>query len=240
MIRVKHELTTGSGYVILEKIIPLDLIDKLFDRLNETYPVRASSSNKKYAEKDDIKNLPDISVWWSQLLLDWDEVIQIDQKLHPIILDHLPTAMLYTSDMVVTEPNSTYTNPHIDTPHRFEKYNYNKKLLGIQCVVALNDLDEHTGSTGLVPKSQHIDFNIGLCYKGLYLDFFKLNKTQPKMSKGSVLIYNSRLLHSTMPITQKTRRPALLLNYLDSSIIDDVKSIDNIWKSNGNIDTNTE
>lgn len=234
MNKVKHELTTGPGYLVLEKFIPETIINNLNDRLDELYPVRATNKHKKYAENDEAKNLPDTCVWWSQMLLDWDDVIQIDQKLHPIILDHLPTAMLYTSDMVVTEPNSTYINPHIDTPHRFEKYNYNKKLLGIQCVVALNDLDEHTGSTGLVPKSQHIDFNIGLCYKGLYLDFFKLNKTQPKMPKGSVLIYNSRLLHSTMPITQKTRRPALLLNYLDSSIINDVKSIDNIWSSNGN------
>lgn len=234
MIKIKHELTSGTGYIVLEKFIPRELIDYINLRLHELHPVRASNKHKKYAENDEIKNLQDICVWWSQMVLHWYEVQLVDKLLYPVILEHLPNSVLYSSDFVTIEPNTNWINPHVDTPHRFEKYNYDKRLLGIQCVVALDDLDSHTGATGLVPKSQNIDFNIHLCYKGLYKEFFKTNCIQPKLPKGSVLLYNSRVLHSSMPIEQKTNRPALLLNYLDSSIIDDVKSMDNIWGSNGN------
>lgn len=234
MMKIKHELKTGPGYIILEKLIPEKLIENINSRLSELKPVRASSKNKKYAEREDIKTLPDIAVWWSKMISDWDEVIKINQLIYPYVIEHLTNAELYSSDIVVIEPNGNWINPHVDSPHRFKKYNYDKRLLGIQGIVALTDLDENSGSTGLVPKSQNIDFNINLCYKGLYEEFFKTNCVQPKMPIGSVLLYNCRVLHSSMPIKQNTSRPALLLNYLDSSIIEDVKSMDNIWSSNGN------
>lgn len=234
MIKIKQDISHGMGYVVLEKFIPIHLIDKINSRLGEIRPVRASNKNKKYAENEEVKNLQDICVWWSQSLLDWDEVKEINNLLHPVVIEHLANGQLYSSDIVVIEPNTKWINPHVDTPHRFQKYNYDKRLLGIQGIVALSNLDESSGSTGLVPKSQNIDFNINLCYKGLYEEFFKTNCVQPKMPIGSVLLYNCRVLHSSMPIKQNTSRPALLLNYLDSSIIEDVKSIDNIWSSNGN------
>ena len=231
---IKPQLTTGDGYVILEKLIPESLIDDILSKQDVLYPVRASSSNKKYAERDDIKTLPNISVWWSQLVMDWPEVIQIEQIIRPRILPHLPRAKWYASDIVILEPYSQWINPHVDTPHRFKGYNYNKNLLGIQCIVALNDLDKNTGATGVIPESQKQDFNINLCYQGAYNTTFMKRCVQPKLSKGSVLFYNCRLLHSSMPNPQPTKRPALLLNYLDSNIIEDVRKLDNIWVSNDN------
>ena len=144
----------------------------------------------------------------------------------------MPKAEFYASDIVTLEPHSQWINPHIDTPHRFKNYNYNRNLLGIQCIVALSDLDKEHGSTGLVPGSQLQDFNINLCYQGMYTEVFKRKCIQPIMPKGSVLFYNCRVLHSSMPNPQKERRPALLLNYLDGIIIEDVKKLDNIWGSN--------
>lgn len=229
---VKPQLTTGDGYIILEKLVPDTIIDSILDKQETLYPVRASSSNKKYAERDEIKNLPNISVWWSQMVMDWVEVQQINELLKPHITAYMPNAFWYASDIVVLEPHSTWVNPHIDTPHRFKNYNYNKNLLGIQSIVALSDLDKNTGATGLLPGSQKQDFNINLCYQGMYNTMFTSRCIQPKLSKGSVLFYNCRLLHSSMPNPQPTSRPALLLNYLDSSIIEDVKKLDNIWASN--------
>jgi len=98
--------------------------------------------------------------------------------------------------------------------------------------VSLFDLDKEHGATGLVPNSQTKDFNINLCYQGFYNSMFSKNCIQPSLPKGSVLLYNARVLHSSMPNPQHTPRPALLFNYLDSSIIDDIISTDNIWVSN--------
>lgn len=232
---VKPQLTTGDGYIVVNNLIPEYLIDSLLSKKDTLYPVRASSSNKKYAERDEIKNLPNVSVWWSQMVMDWQEVIEINNILKPHITPHMPNCEWYASDIVTLEPYSTWVSPHVDTPHRFKSYNYNKNLLGIQAIVALSDLDKNTGATGLIPNSQTQDYNINLCYQGMYNEMFMKKCIQPELTKGSVLFYNCRVLHSSMPNPQKVKRPALLLNYLDGSIIEDVKKLDNIWASNGNI-----
>lgn len=229
---IKSQLTENTGYIILEKIIPDSLIDTIVAKLDTLHPVRASSSTKKYAEKDDIKNLTDISVWWSQMVMDWPEVIEINNLIFDKVKEHLHDAEWYASDIVTIEKHSKWVNPHIDTPHRFKKYNYDKRLLGIQAIVSLFDLDKSTGVTGIVPKSQTQDFNINLCYQGFYNTWFMKNCIQPSLPKGSVLFYNCRVLHSSMPNEQNSPRPALLLNYLDRSIIEDIKTMDNIWQSN--------
>lgn len=228
----KSTLIEGDGYLVLEKLIPDNLIDSINSKLDTLYPVRASSSTKKYAERDEIKNLSDINVWWSQMVMNWPEVIQINDILLPKIKQHLNKAEWYASDIVTIEGRSKWINPHVDTPHRFKKFNYNKKLLGIQAIIALSDLDKTKGVTGLVPKSQLQDYNINFCYQGLYNSFFTQNCVQPNLPKGSVLFYNSRVLHSSMPNNTNSPRPALLCNYLDTDIIEEIKSLDNIWQSN--------
>lgn len=229
---IKTELTEGSGFIVLERLIPEHIIDSINLKLTTLHPVRASSASKKYAERDDIKNLPDIAVWWSQMVMDWPEVKQINDILIHKVGEYLSDPQWYASDIVTINPKSKWVNPHVDTPHRFKKYNYDKRLLGVQAICSLYDLDENNGVTGVVPKSQSMDFNINLCYQGFYNSWFMKNYVQTSLPKGSVLFYNCRILHSSMPNSQNNPRQALLLNYLTSSIIDDVKSADNIWNSN--------
>ena len=230
---VANELVDGPGYVITDNIISNELVDKINSRLSTCYPVRASSRDKKYAERDNIKNLPDISVWWSQSVMDWPEVREIADIIGQQVKKYLPSAEFYASDIVTINANSTWFNPHVDTPHRFRKWNYDRNLLGVQVIVALADMDKDTASTGIVPHSQKIDYDINLCYRGHYNEWFLKNMIQPTLPKGCVLLYNCRLLHSSMPNPQPHSRPALLLNYLDSSIIEEVTKIDNVWTSNG-------
>jgi ectoine hydroxylase-related dioxygenase (phytanoyl-CoA dioxygenase family) len=228
----KDILTDGDGYVVLEDIIPHDLLDSFYARVDELQPVRASSSDKIYAEKGNILNLPDIAVWWSQLVIDWKEVKDIHHIILHTIKECIPNNQWYASDTVFIEPYSKWVNPHIDTPHRFEQWTKDKRLLGIQCIVPLFDLDLHNGATGLVPKSQLKDFPIDLCYKGYYNGYYNRNYIQPTVKKGSVLMYNCRLLHSSMPNPTESKRPAILFNYLDNDIITELRTVDNIWESN--------
>ena len=231
--KVDNELIDGPGYVITDNIVSNELINKVISKLPACHPVRASSRDKKYAERDDIKNLPDISVWWSQTVMDWPEVQQIAKIVGERVKQYLPNAEFYSSDIVTIDSGSTWFNPHVDTPHRFRKWNYDRNLLGVQVIVALNDMDEKSASTGIVPHSQKIDYDINLCYRGHYNEWFLKNMIQPTLPKGCVLLYNCRLLHSSMPNPKEWPRPALLLNYLDSSIIEEVTKIDNVWTSNG-------
>lgn len=229
----ENTLIQGPGYVVLEKIISDNIIDNIVSKLETCYPVRASSKNKKYAERSEVKNLPDISVWWSQSVMDWVEVQDIAKTVKRHVIQYLPTAEFYYSDIVTINNKSEWFNPHVDTPHRFRKYNYNRNLLGIQVIVALYDIDSEYASTGIVPDSQKSDFDINLCYRGHYDEWFSKNMIQPKLLKGSALVYNCRVMHSSMPNLQDKPRSALLLNFLEKSIIDEVSKIDNVWTSNG-------
>lgn len=226
------DLTEGEGYLFFENVIPEDLIDGINSKIDTLYPVRASSSGKTYAEKDDIKKLPDISVWWSQMVMDWPEVKLINDFLITRINKELDNAVWYASDIVTINGDTNLVNPHVDTPHRFKKWNMDPRLLGVQCIVSLQDTTPEMGSTGFVPNSHEPDWDIDLCYNGAYNKYFYDFCEQRDMPKGSVLMYNCRLLHSSMPNLSSTPRPMLLLNYINNDIVDEVKKYDNIWKSN--------
>lgn len=227
-----NSLVDGPGYEIEKNKLPMDFIEKINEKLHLCYPVRASSKEKIYAEKEEIKNLPDISVWWSQTVMDWPEVKHIANIVEHYVKAYLPNSIWYSSDIVMIEGNSKWFSPHVDTPHRFAKYNYNKELLGVQVIVALQDMNKYTASTGIIPHSQKQDFNINLCYNGGFNEYFLKNLIQPDLPKGSFLFYNCRVLHSSMPNPLTTRRPALLLNFLNTNIVEEIRAIDNIWKSN--------
>lgn len=229
----KEILTEGNGYLILEDIVPHDLLDSFNNKLNMLHPVRASSSEKMYAERSEIAYLPDIAVWWSQLVMNWKEVEEINHIIFHVIKQCISNAHWYTSDTVFIEPHSKWVNPHVDTPNRFEKWSGNNNLLGIQCIAPLHDLDMHNGATGLVAGSQKKNFAIDMCYKGYYNGYFSRNFIQPTIRKGSVLMYNTRVLHSSMPNPTDSKRPAILFNYVDGDIVDELRTIDNIWGSNG-------
>jgi ectoine hydroxylase-related dioxygenase (phytanoyl-CoA dioxygenase family) len=229
----KSILTEGEGYKVLPSFIPRKYINDFKTRIKDLYPVRASSSKKVYAEGDSIKSLEDISIWWSQFVHNMPEVQSIIRLVDPVINAHFNNLSLYASDTVFISAGSNWINPHVDTPHRFKQYNYDKRLLGIQCIISLDHIDKNSASTGLVPYSQKRDFDINECYKGSYDRWFLENMVQPDLPTGSLLLYNCRVLHSSMPNPQQTERPALLINYLDKNIMTEVKSFDNIWVSNG-------
>jgi ectoine hydroxylase-related dioxygenase (phytanoyl-CoA dioxygenase family) len=230
---VNNELTEGDGYLFLENAIPHNLIDSINSKLNTLRPVRAVDSDRNYAERGDIYDLEEIWVWWSQMVMDWPEVQAINELLISKIKLELNDAVFYASDFVTINGDSKWINPHVDTPHRFKQWNEDERLLGVQCIVALQDTIPEQGSTGFVPRSQIQDWDIDMCYSGAYNKYFYSLSEQRHMTKGSVLMYNCRLLHSSMPNYLPEPRPMLLLNYLNGAIVEDVKKIDNIWSSNG-------
>lgn len=232
-MNLKDELIEGKGYHVYEKFVPNILISDIKAILKELHPVRASSSKKVYAEKDEIGKLEDISVWWSQTVEKYKPVEKIKTLIDPLIKHSFPNLDFYASDIVTINKGSQWVSPHVDTPHRFSKWNFDKSLLGIQCIISLTNIDKNSASTGLVPFSQKRDFEIMKCYTGSYDRWFLQNCKQHDMPKGSLLLYNCRVLHSSMPNPTDADRPALLINYLDKSIMKDVALEDNIWTSNG-------
>ena len=229
---LSHE---GQGYNIVNDIIPSHYIESIKDKIDMLYPVRASTHKKQYAEGADCKSLFGIAVWWSQLTDEWHEVEQIHRIIFPLIWEQMNDARFYASDIVTINGPSRWISPHVDTPHRFPKYNFrtDDDIYGIQVIIPLDDLDTGTGSTGIVPYSHRQDWNINDCYNGVHDEYFLKSAKQYPLPKGSMLYYNTRLMHSTMPLNLPKKRSVLLINYLKTSIIDDIRKIDNVWTSNG-------
>ncbi|NDB83890.1 MAG: hypothetical protein EB127_14380 [Alphaproteobacteria bacterium] len=216
-----------EGYRIFESLIPNILISDLLQCVPALKKVRAVSNDRMYREREKIQELTDIVIHWSETVEKLPEFIKIKN-----IIDHFPHLLFYAADIVTINPKSNYFNPHVDTPHRFDKWNFDTRLLGIQCIITLEDTNKQNAATGLVPYSQKRDFDIGKCYNGDYNRWFLSNAVQHDMPKGSLLLYNCRVLHSSMPNGTDKSRPALLINYLDRSIIEEVSKIDNVWTSN--------
>jgi ectoine hydroxylase-related dioxygenase (phytanoyl-CoA dioxygenase family) len=222
-----------EGYLLYENFIPRVLISDFKKRLTDLYAVRASTADKIYAEGKDIDNLKNVSVWWSQTVHNFEEFKKIKRLIDPIIQHNLENFDFYASDVVTIKAGSQWVSPHIDTPYRFKQWNFDQRMLGVQCIVALGNLSKESASTGLVPFSQKREFDIDKCYTGVYDRWFKDNVKQYNMPIGTLLLYHCRLLHSSMPNNTTEDRPALLLNYLNKNIINEVSKIDNVWTSNG-------
>jgi len=90
------------------------------------------------------------------------------------------------------------------------------------------------GGGNNIPKkmTNKRNFLIDACYEGKFTRWFKDNMKQNILNKGSMLMYNCRVLHSGMTNNTSNPRPALLINYCEKDIIERIKPIDNIWNSN--------
>jgi ectoine hydroxylase-related dioxygenase (phytanoyl-CoA dioxygenase family) len=224
-------LTSGTGWILYKKFVPDSLIDDLNKQLYKLAPRRALDVNKHYAEDKNIANLGPLAIWWSQQVLDWPEVQAIESVVCRYIETVLPGAKLYASDVVTIQPGSTLINPHIDTPHRFPKWNFDNRLLSIQTIIPLHDIGSDSGATGLVSGSQLNDYPIDDCYQGKFDSEFLDKCEQHDMPSGSLLLYNAKLLHSSMPNPSTRARKALLIHYTNPTIYNELREVDNIWSA---------
>lgn len=231
MTRERRNLTYGKGWLLKKSYVNETLIDAFYAGIGQLGPRRAIDIDKKYAEGDGIIGLGNLAIWWSQQVLDWPEFQAIEKITFDLVCGILLDPKLYAADVVTIEPGSTVVNPHVDTPHRFSEWNFDRRLLALQLIISLHDIDSSSGSTGLVSQSQLEDYPINDCYQGKYDEFFAELVHQPIMPKGSVLCYNARLLHSSMPNLRARPRKALLIHYCESEIVEPLRAIDNIWSS---------
>jgi len=81
----------------------------------------------------------------------------------------------------------------------------------------------------LYPGSHLKNWVVKESYRGVYTEEFLANVVQPEMAPGDVLIYNPRVLHSTMPNQTNVVRRALLSHVTTIEMVKKLKLVDNIW-----------
>jgi ectoine hydroxylase-related dioxygenase (phytanoyl-CoA dioxygenase family) len=218
-----------QGYCVVSNIIKQDDIECLNYLQNYLEPCRGHDFTAKYFPKKKLDEAGKLAIWWSQQVVGWECVKSINRCLLDITKDWFDNNIVYVCDVITNEPGNQFVKPHIDTPYRFDPWHENFELLGVQCIVPLCKFDKQNGGTGLYPGSHLRNWVVQDSYRGVYTEEFLEHVVQPEMNTGDVLIYNPRVLHSTMPNNTDIQRRALLTHITTKEMVEPLKLVDNIW-----------
>lgn len=218
-----------QGYCVVKNLISVEAIDNINFLQEYLEPQRGHDFTAKYFPRKNLDQAGKLAIWWSQQLTGWECVKSINKKLLEVTKDWFEDNVVYVCDVITNEPGNQFIKPHIDTPYRFDPWHERFDLLGIQCIVPLCDFNKENGGTGLYPGSHLRNWVVQDSYKGVYTEEFIANVIQPEMNKGDVLMYNPRVLHSTMPNNTDIKRRALLTHITSASMVEPLKLVDNIW-----------
>lgn len=218
-----------QGYCVVRNVIDIKDIDALNYLQNYLEPQRGHDFTAKYFPRKQLNEAGKLAIWWSQQVVDWECVRFINYRLLEITRGWFDNNIIYVSDVITNEPGNQFVKPHIDTPYRFDQWHEEFDLLGVQCIIPLCNFNKVNGGTGLYPGSHLRNWVVKDSYRGVYTEEFLANVVQPEMNPGDVLIYNPRVLHSTMPNNTDLTRRALLTHITTRELAEELKLVDNIW-----------
>lgn len=219
----------SQGYCVVKNAFDPEWVEAI-DRLHTLLvPQRGHDFDAKYFPKNKLEEAGALAIWWSQQVSEWNSVKRVNDKILEITDGWFKDSAVYVADVISNEPGNKFVKPHIDSPYRFDKWHDVEELLGVQCIVPLCHFTKENGGTGIYPGSHLKSWIVQESYKGTYTEEFLANVYQPEMFPGDMLIYNPKVLHSTMPnATTKTRR-ALLTHITSKEMVKQLKMVDNIW-----------
>lgn len=218
-----------QGYCIVRNVIDREDIACLNYLQNYLEPQRGHDYTAKYFPRKQLNEAGKLAIWWSQQVVSWECVKSINSILLDITKDWFNNNCVYVSDVITNEPSNQFVKPHIDSPYRFDQWHETFELLGVQCIVPLCEFNKLNGGTGLYPGSHLKNWVVKDSYRGVYTEEFLNHVVQPEMNPGDVLVYNPRVLHSTMPNNTDMPRRALLTHITTREMSSQLKLVDNIW-----------
>jgi ectoine hydroxylase-related dioxygenase (phytanoyl-CoA dioxygenase family) len=190
-----------KGYTIVENVIPKSeciLISSKLDKLNQ-------EQIKEYGEE----RLKVLKEWGTiRALIEKDDYFVktiLNQTIFKIISKIIgDTAILHLHNGIVTESSIKHWGNKF---HRdFDKPFYSDKPLSINAFWAIDDFNEKSGGTWVVPFSHKVkDWPSD--------EYMNKNATQTIASAGSVLIFDSRLIHRGGDNTSGNYRRAINHQY---------------------------
>lgn len=218
-----------QGFCIVRNAVNVEDIEDLNFLQRYLEPQRGHDYTAKYFPRKNLHEAGKLAIWWSQQVVGWECVKSINNSLLDITKEWFDDSIIYVSDVITNEPGNQFVKPHIDTPYRFDQWHETFELLGVQCIVPLCDFNKENGGTGLYPGSHLKNWNVKDSYRGVYTEEFLEHVLQPEMNVGDVLIYNPRVLHSTMPNNTNLMRRALLTHITSRELANQMKLVDNVY-----------
>jgi hypothetical protein len=162
----------------------------------------------------------------SSSLLDTPNVEELDKIIYKEVIKYMPQAQFYKGEVV--KHHIQERKPKIGMPHLITEYNdllssdISLDLIGVTVIVPLEQLHD----IRVVPGSHEKDWLHKELASGSVDQHFKHDSIELDMPIGSMLLFNSRLLHSTSIKKVTKNYPYVLITYIRSDIIEDVRKID--------------
>jgi len=221
-------LAESPGYTVLKRWIPEEDLREISEI--ELSPLRGKTAQGLYWANSDHTLRPDLALWWSQQVRDHPTVQKVAALCISAINAVFDRPRVYSADCIVNTPaNQQKVYPHLDTPYRFPQWHKSRDMLAVQFLIPLGEFTAENGATAVVENSHRYLWNINDLYTGVYDQWFLDNLKQVSMQPGDILVYNPRLLHSTMPNHTDKDRRALLISVMDHMLAETLIDVDNIW-----------
>ena len=212
-----------NGYVILPSHFTPDETKILQDVCDATPVAMGETYDHQWVSPENLGENRYMHYWSNSILQHPVDTDIINPKIRRLIDDIFPGEpyVRYGSDFKVTMPGSGYFSPHFDTPYRYDYYSndFDDRALGMQFAIALDDFTEQNGATRFIPGSHRREMLKSDIRIGRYDDELLQQVTSFRGPAGSVLIYHSRTLHSTMPNNSDRRRRLMLSLTLHESVL---------------------
>ena len=217
------EFFKTNGYVILPGHFTAYEVSVLQASCDDTPVAMGETFDHQWVPPEGLDGKEYMHYWSTSILQHPVDAHIINPKIRKLIDEIFPgeSYKRYGSDFKVTMPGSTYFSPHFDTPYRYDYYSndFDDRALGMQFAIALDDFTEVNGATRFIPGSHKRTMLKSDIVAGMYNEELLNNGTSFIGPAGSVLIYHSRTLHSTMPNNSNRRRRLMLSLTLHESIL---------------------
>lgn len=225
-----------DGFCVYQSVFKDDIINDLNSFSKTLKAQRGHDKKRKWYSWENVNDMTDeefSSVDWAYHWSEHASNPSIDfikkelSKYNDTILG-TDNWVWYSCDFITLKPDMSFVRPHIDTPYRFSEFKYAEKHLGIQYGIPLDDVDELNGATGFVPNSHKyiLDGKSIQNHLESWDIFFLDNYIQPRIQKGGFIMWNPRLLHSTMPNRTKEDRKMLLIHAADKKTSKRLMTVD--------------
>ena len=226
-----HEITK-QGYTIIPDFVDNDTVNRLRELCDSLRPSRGFV--KQAWTWANHNKLPWLYYYTVQINNDNNDVQTLKDKIHDVCNEFIGPFDYRATDFIVNYPNSESINvrPHIDTPYRFKEFEGGHNL-ALQIALVIDEFTKENGGTGYVPGSHELKFEY---YKGdqqvnveKISNFWEHNHRQYCAKPGTLILWDARMLHSTMPNYTDEKRRMLLINAVSQTIRDRVNELDPIW-----------
>jgi hypothetical protein len=214
-----------DGYIIIEDCITPDTMKEL-DKLAETAnPFCGIGPDKTFKSKH-LDNETEACLWWSDMLTGpaIDSIMAIAKEyVEPFMTEPNVRNIVFS----VVASGSTIVCPHTDIPEDENEDTYDASATAkvIQCLIPLQDNSEINGATALCPGSHaEIFFRTEDRSNEIPLNMWgEREHIQPVVRRGSILMFDSRILHSIMPNRTNENRMTIMMTWLTKELYDKVK-----------------